>query len=126
SGIRSASWQTRNKLLIGGVLALLLSVIVIIQAVNAYNISYSLFRDIAVVNSANVDAAELALEDLASTSQATADYTALTPDNPIFEQSLIAIFRGFESYRDQMFVLKANVQTDAERTAFNVADTYTY
>lgn len=123
---RRAPLQTRYKLVIGGVLTLIVAIIVIIQAVNAYRISYNLFRDIAVVNSANVDAAELALEYLASTSQATADYTALTPDSPIFEQALISIFRDFQRYRDQMFILKGNLQTEAERTAFNVADTYTY
>ena len=123
---RASGLQSRYKLIVGGVIALIAAVLVIIQAVNAYRISYNLFSDIAVVNSANVDAAESALEYLASTSQATADYTALTPDNPIFEQALISIFRDFHSYRDQMFVLKGNVQTDAERTAFNVADTYTY
>lgn len=123
---RAAGLQSRYRLIGGGIVLLIATILVIIQAVNAYRISYNLFSDIAVVNSANVDAAELALEYLASTSQATADYTALTPDNPIFEQALISIFRDFHSYRDQMFILKGNVKTDAERTAFNVADTYTY
>jgi hypothetical protein len=123
---RAFGLESRYKLILGGIIALIAAILVIIQAVNAYSISYNLFSDIAVVNSANVDAAELALEYLASTSQATADYTALTPDNPIFEQALISIFRDFHSYRDQMFILKGNAQTDAERTAFNVADTYTY
>ncbi len=123
---RISGLQSRYKLVGGGVVLLLVAILVIIQAVSAYQISYNLFSDIAVVNSANVDAAELALEYLASTSQATADYTALTPDNPIFEQALNSIFRDFHRYRDQMFILKGNVQTNAERTAFNVADTYTY
>jgi hypothetical protein len=123
---RRTSLQTRYKLVIGGVALVIVAIVTILQAVNAYQTSYNLFRDIAVVNSANVDAAELALEYLASTSQATADYTALTPDSPIFEQALISIFRDFQLYRDQMFILKSNLQTQAERTSYNVADTYTY
>jgi hypothetical protein len=121
---RRSALTLRRILLLGSGFVLILALLVIVQAVNAYQTSYNLFRDIAVVNSANVDAAEQALGSLASTGQATADYTALSPDSPIFEQAMIGIFRNFYDFRDQMFVLQGNLQSDAERSAFNIADTY--
>lgn len=118
--------QTRHMLLIYGALALLLSLIVIAQASSAYRTAYDLFQGIAVVNSTKVNAAEEALQRLANTSQATADYTALTSDTPLYEQAQNDIFRNFQKYRDQMFILQTNLQSEDERNAFTVADTYTY
>ncbi len=118
--------QTRFMLLIYGGLALLLSLVVIVQTSSAYRTAYNLFQGIAVVNSTKVNAAEEALQRLANTSQATADYTALTSDTPLYEQAQNDIFRNFQRYRDQMFILQSNLQSDDEKSAFTVADTYTY
>ncbi|MBI1279269.1 MAG: hypothetical protein GC179_14170 [Anaerolineaceae bacterium] len=118
--------QTRYMLLLYGALALLLSLVVIAQTASAYRTAYDLFQGIAVVNSTKVDAAEEALQRLANTSQATADYTALTSDTPLYEQAQNDIFRNFQRYRDQMFVLQSNLQSEDEKAAFTVADTYTY
>lgn len=118
--------QTRYRLLLYGGLALLLSLVVIVQTSSAYRTAYDLFQGIAVVNSTKVNAAEEALQRLANTSQATADYTALTSDTPLYEQAQNDIFRNFQRYRDQMFVLQSNLQSEAEKAAFTVADTYTY
>ncbi len=119
-------WQTRYMLLIYGGLAILFSVIMIAQTASAYRTAYDLFQGIAVVNSTKVNAAEEALQRLANTSQATADYTALTSDTPLYEQAQNNIFRNFQKYRDQMFILQSNLQSEDEQNAFTVADTYTY
>ncbi len=118
--------QTRYMLLLYGGLALLMSLIVIAQASSAYRTAYELFEGIAVVNSTKVDAAEEALQRIANTSQSTADYTALTSDTPLYEQAQNDIFRNFQKYRDQMFILQSNLQSEDEQNAFTVADTYTY
>jgi len=118
--------QTRFMLLVYGGLALLLSLVVIAQTSSAYRTAYDLFQGIAVVNSTKVNAAEEALQRLANTSQATADYTALTSDTPLYEQAQNDIFRNFQRYRDQMFILQSNLQSDDEKAAFTVADTYSY
>ncbi len=118
--------QTRYMLLLYGGLALLLSLVVIAQTSSAYRTAYDLFQGIAVVNSTKVNAAEEALQRLANTSQATADYTALTSDTPLYEQAQNDIFRNFQRYRDQMFFLQSNLQSEDEKAAFTVADTYTY
>ncbi len=118
--------QTRYMLLLYGGLALLLTLIVIAQTSSAYRTAYNLFEGIALLNSTKVNAAEEALQRLANTSQATADYTALTSDTPLYEQAQNDIFRNFQRFRDQMFVLQSNLQSDDERAAFTVADTYTY
>src|SRR5215475_13629332 len=86
--------QTRFTLLLYGGLALLLSVVVIAQTSSAYRTAYNLFQGIAVVNSTKVNAAEEALQRLANTSQATADYTALSSDTPLYEQAQNNIFRN--------------------------------
>lgn len=119
-------WQTRYRLLAAGGAALLVTLVVIVLAVNVYSSTYTLFENIAVVNSTNVDAAEKALQYLASASQATADYAALTSDTPLFEQAQNNIFRNFHRFRDEMFILRENLHTPQDRTAFTVADTYTY
>lgn len=121
-----ARLQTRYRLLIMGVAASALAFIVILQAVNAYGTSYRLFEDIAVRSSTKVDAAEQALQYLANASQATADYAALTSDTPLFEAAQNNIFRNFHRFRDEMFVLRSNLQGQEEETAFTVADTYAY
>ncbi len=119
-------WQTRYRLVAAGGVAILVALIVISLAVNAYNSTYAMFENIAIVNSTNVDAAEQALQYLANTSQATADYAALTSDTPLFEQAQNNIFRNFHRFRDQMFILRENLHTPEDQTAFTVADTYTY
>lgn len=120
------NWQSRYRLIASGGIALLVALLVIVLAVSAYNTTYALFQSIAVLNSTNVDAAEQALQYLANTSQATADYAALTSDTPLFEQAQNNIFRNFHRYRDEMFILRENLHTPEDETAFTVADTYTY
>jgi hypothetical protein len=118
--------QTRYSLVVSGAAAVLLALLVIAQASNAYQTAYNLFQQIAVTNSTKVNAAEEALQRLANTSQATADYTALSSDTPLYEQAQNNIFRNFQDYRDQMFILQSNLASPDEHTAFTVADTYTY
>ncbi len=122
------SWgrlQTRYRLLLLGGAALLLTLITLAQALNAYNTAYELFRGIAEVNRTTVDASERALQYIAQASQAAADYTLLTSDTPLYEQSQTSIFRNFANFRDEMFILRGNLQSDEERTAFTVAETFT-
>jgi len=119
-------WQTRYRLVAMGAGLVILALIVIALAVNVYNSTYAMFENIAVVNSTSVDAAEQALQYLANTSQATADYAALTSDTPLFEQAQNNIFRNFHRFRDEMFILRENLHTPEDETAFTVADTYTY
>jgi hypothetical protein len=118
--------KTRFRLLLDGAVLALLILVTIAQAFNAYNVTFQLFEDLATVDSIKVDAAESALQAIAGVSQATADYTALSSDTPLFEQAVNDIFRNFEAYRDDMFILRRNLQTNDESTAFTVADTYTY
>src|SRR5215212_7419266 len=76
--------QTRQRLLVFGGLAVLLTLLTMLQAINAYSTSYELFRGIAEVNSTTVDASERALQYIAQASQAAADYTVLTSDTPLY------------------------------------------
>lgn len=118
--------QTRIRLVLGGVIIALCALLAGGIVANAYSTAYNLFQTIAEFYAIKVDAAEGALQDIARTSQATADYTALTSDTPLFEASVNDIFRNFNAYRSELFVLQSNLQSQAERTAFTVADTYTY
>ncbi|MEO8392964.1 MAG: hypothetical protein ABI700_08220 [Chloroflexota bacterium] len=117
---------TRTRLLLLGVVGLVLVLITLLQALNAYSISYELFRNLIEVNSTTVDASESALQDIAQVSQAAADYAVLTSDTPLYEQSQNNIFRDFSGFRDEMFILRSNLQSDEERTAFTTADTFAY
>jgi len=122
-----ALWQqTRIRLVMMGALIALCALLAGGVAVNAYRSAYMLFQRIAEFYAIKVDAAEAALQDIARTSQATADYTALTSDTPLFEAAVNDIFRNFNAYRGEMFILQSNLESTAERTAFTVADTYTY
>ncbi|MEP7292540.1 MAG: hypothetical protein ABI835_12200 [Chloroflexota bacterium] len=118
--------QTRFRLLLLGAAAVVLALITMAQAINAYTTSYELFRGIAEVNSTTVDASERALQYIAQASQAAADYTVLTSDTPLYEQAQTDIFRNFASFRDEMAILRGNLQSDAERTAYTVAETFTF
>ncbi len=124
----TSAWNltTRVRLILDGVVLSVLILLTAVQAVNAYTVAFRLFEEIATLNSIKVDAAESALQAIAGVSQATADYTALSSDTPLFEQAVNDIFRNFEDYRDEMFILRRNLQTAEETTAFTVADTYTY
>src|SRR5687767_6622519 len=97
--------QTRYRLVLGGTAIALVALLASFAAVSAYTSAYSLFEDIAVFYSTKVDASERALQDLSRTSQATADYTALTSDTPLYEQAVNDIFRHFNSYRAELFIL---------------------
>lgn len=116
--------QTRYQLLIGGALAIVLALITLSQASNAYSTTYERFRAIVEVNSTSVAAAERALQYVASVNQAAADYAVLTSDTPLFEQAQNRIFRDFSRLRDEMFILRGNLQSDEERAVFTVAETY--
>jgi hypothetical protein len=107
-------------------MGIVLVLITLFQALNAYSISYELFRNLIEVNSTTVDASEHALQDIAQVSQAAADYAVLTSDTPLYEQSQNNIFRDFSSFRDEMFILRSNLQDAEERTAFTTADTFAY
>jgi hypothetical protein len=117
---------TRLRLLMLGAAGFLLALITIALALNAYGTSYELFRGIIEVNSTTVDASENALQDIAQTSQAAADYALLTSDTPLYEQAQNDIFRSFSSFRDEMFILRANLQSPDENTAFITAETFTF
>lgn len=121
-----SSLQTRQRLLVLGGVAVVLALITMLQAINAYSTSYELFRGIAEVNSTTVDASERALQYIAQASQAAADYAVLTSDTPLYEQSQNDIFRNFASFRDEMGILRGNLQSNAERTAYTVAETFTF
>ena len=118
--------QTRIRLVVGGMIIALCALLAGGIVANAYSTAYTLFQTIAEFYAIKVDAAEGALQNIARTSQATADYTALTSDTPLFEASVNDIFRNFNAYRGELFILQSNLQSQAERTAFTVADTYTY
>jgi len=118
--------QTRIRLVVGGMIIALCALLAVGIVANAYSTAYTLFQTIAEFYAIKVDAAEGALQNIARTSQATADYTALTSDTPLFEASVNDIFRNFNAYRGELFILQSNLQSQAERTAFTVADTYTY
>lgn len=118
--------QTRFSLIVGGVLVAVFTLISAYTIVNAYSTAYALFNSIAVFYAPKVNASENALQYLARTSQAMADYTALSSDTPLYEQSVNNIFRNFNSYRDELYILRDNLQTPEEEAAFLVADTFTY
>ena len=117
---------TRRRLLVLGGVGVVLVVITLLQALNAYGTSYDLFRNLIDVNSTTVDASEHALQDIAQVSQAAADYAVLSSDTPLYEQSQNNMFRAFSSFRDEMFTLRSNLQDAEERTAFTTADTFAY
>ncbi len=116
--------STRWRLVLGGALAVLLALLALSQSVAAYNTAYGLFSNIAEVSSTTVDASEQALQDLAGTSQAAADYALLSSDTPLYEQAQNNIFRDFSHLRDELFALRNNIQTVDERAVFTIADTY--
>ncbi len=118
--------QTRYRLLILGAVAFILALITLLQAVHAYSTAYEVFRGIVEVNSTTVNASEAALQYIAQASQAAADYALLSSSTPLYEQAQNNIFRDFSSFRDQMFILRGNLQTAEEHTAFTAADTFVY
>lgn len=124
--IAGITLTTRVRLLLLGAAGFLLTLLTIALALNAYGTSYELFRGIIEVNSTTVNASESALQNIAQTSQAAADYTLLTSDTPLYEQAQNNIFRSFSAFRDEMFTLQGNLQSPDENTAFVTAETFTY
>lgn len=118
--------QTRFWLIIAGLATFVFALSASVSIVNAYNTAYRLFENIAVFYAPKVEASERALQYIARTSQATADYTALSSDTPLYEQAVNDIFRNFNAYRGEMFILQSNLQSADEESAFIVADTFTY
>ncbi|MBN8637526.1 MAG: hypothetical protein J0M07_19545, partial [Anaerolineae bacterium] len=92
---RQIAAQTRVRYALLSGAAVLLTLLTLVQALNAYRTSYELFRGIAEINSTTVDAAENALQYVAQASQSAADYTLLTSDTPLYEQAQNNIFRAF-------------------------------
>ncbi len=123
---RQIAAQTRVRYALLSGAAVLLTLLTLVQALNAYRTSYELFRGIAEINSTTVDAAENALQYVAQASQSAADYTLLTSDTPLYEQAQNNIFRAFSAYRDELFTLRDNLQSGDEQAAYMTAETYTY
>ncbi|MDX2159988.1 MAG: hypothetical protein SF162_01560 [bacterium] len=118
--------QTRVRFALTGLAIMIIALVAMFQASNAYTTTREVFRSITEVNSSLVDASENALQYIAQASQAAADYALLTSDTPLFEQAQNDVFRAFAQYRDEMATLSATLQSDDERAAYTVAETITY
>jgi hypothetical protein len=117
---------TRYRLLLGGICAVLLSLLVIRQTGTAYTAALDTINQIGTINSVVVDASEHALEALAATSQAAADHLSLAMNSPLGNERLAASQDHFAYFRAQMFTLRSQVQTSEERSVIDTIETATY
>jgi hypothetical protein len=117
---------TRYVLMTAGMLTGFLALVILLQSLNSFQTTKELLDQIATINSRNVDAAELALSHIAVTTQASADLLMLTPDHPTYQMTADRVFAGFEEFRDQMFVLRANLPMQVEQDIFTNAERAIY
>lgn len=118
--------QTRFVLLAAGAAALVFTLIVIAQAQNTYQTTFTLFSTIAETSSAKVDASEQALRYIADMDTNAATFVATAPDNPRHWESLDAIHSGYQNFRNQMFAVRANLNSDEETKIYQQIEYFSF
>ncbi len=111
------TFQTRYRLVVGAVLIALLAIYVGSQTVSAYHDSAQIFQHIVQDNGVRVAASEQALQHIAGASTAAADFSSTAEGSANHAAALTAIYDEFRQFRDNMFTLRANLDS-AESAAY--------
>ncbi len=127
SGLRSKGYsvQIRYRLVLGGVIVVIASLLIIFQATHAYTSAYQLFDDIAVNSSVKVDSSINALQHLATINKYAADligYAQVTDQ----QQALTNVQSEFQNFRGQMFVIRNGLSKPEEFTVYADAEKLIY
>ena len=131
SGRNSPTVSSRTALVGSGVLAALLAVLVIGQALRTYSVTLDRFQSIAENSTAKVDAAEAALQNVADMDANAAVFVATAADNPIHWKSQQNIHDRFQTFREQMFIVRSRLDnpqdtTDPETAAYNKIEYFSF
>jgi hypothetical protein len=115
----------------GGVLAAVLAVLVIGQALRTYSVTLDRFQSIAENSTAKVDAAEAALQNVADMDANAAVFVATAADNPIHWTSQQNIHDRFQAFREQMFNVRSRLDNpdqadDPETAAYNKIEYFSF
>ncbi len=116
-----------RTILVGGAAALfVLTLIVIAQALNAYNTTYEQFRSVAEDSTAKVSAAEAALGAVFDIDTHAASFVATAPDNQNHWKALDTIHAAYQTFREQMFTVRSTLQSDDERKIYDQIDYFAF
>ncbi len=117
---------SRTRLIIGaaGVILLSLFAMIIVQA--AYTRILNQVQEIVQVSSAKVDASEAALAAIAAMDSSASDFVATAADNPKHWASLDAVHASFQTFRDEMYAVRANLQSEDERATYNKVEYFAF
>ena len=131
SGRNSPTVSSRTVLVGSGILAALLAVLVIGQALRTYSVTLDRFQSIAENSTAKVDAAEAALQNVADMDANAAVFVATAADNPIHWKSQQNIHDRFQTFREQMFIVRSRLDysqdtTDPETAAYNKIEYFSF
>lgn len=117
---------TRLILIGAGIGAILLSLLAIGAATNAYSTTLTLFKQIVEVNAAKVNASEAALANIAAIDSQAADFVATASDNPKHWASLDGVHASFQGFRDEMFKVRANLTSPEEEAAYQRVEYFSF
>ena len=127
---QSAAKQTvvpTRLILLSGTLALVvLALLAMAQAYNAYGRTYENFRSIAEDSTAKVSAAEQALQFVADIDTYAARFVATASDNPTHWTDLDAIHSSYQNFREQMFTVRAQLDTQQEHDIYDQIDYFAF
>lgn len=116
----------RSRLAVGGAAAGLLAFVTLLLGLNFYENAFNQAQAIALNSKAKVDGAEKAEQDIAAVDTNAADFVITAPDSTTHWADVDTIRGNFASFRQQMFDLKAVLDTPAEISAYNDAEQFSF
>jgi len=123
----SARRTSSRTLLIGSAIGvILLSLLAMLVVQNAYTSILNQVQEIVQVSSAKVDASEAALAAISAINSSASDFVATAADNPKHWASLDAVHASFQTFRDEMYAVRSNLQTEDERATYNKVEYFAF
>ncbi len=106
--------QIRQRLVVTALSIAALSVVVASRTLDVYDSAYRMFGGIVQQNSVRVDAVEQALQHIAAVSASTADLSSAAANSATHQSALLTIYAEFAQFRDAMFTLHADLDSDGQ------------
>ncbi len=117
--------QIRQCLVLAAISMAILAGIVASRTLDVYDSAYQMFNGIVQQNSVRVDAAEQALQHIASAGASAADFSSAATNSATHQTALTSIYTEFAQFRDNMFTLHADLNSDGQ-TTYNAIEQAVY
>lgn len=117
--------QSRDWLLLSGVVGTVMALLIIVQSLNTYDVAYRFFQNVALDSRAKIQDSDAALQSIAQVSTRVVD-SVISASSTSDTDAAQAIYDAFDQFRRDMFRVNSNLETGPETDAFYKAEGAVY